>query len=62
TIGAKVNGKMVKISTPLQNGDIVEIIKSKKVIGPKQDWLEVVKTSLARSRIRHFLKKGQAKT
>lgn len=54
--GVKVNGKMVKISTPLENGDIVEIIKSKKVIGPKQDWLDFAKTSLAKSRIRRWLK------
>lgn len=57
--GAKINGKIAKISTPLQNGDIVEIIKGKKNIGPKRDWLEWVKTSLARSRIRHWFKKHQ---
>lgn len=56
TTGAKVNGKLVKISTTLQNGDIVEIIKAKKATGPKQDWLEIVKTSLARNRIRSWLK------
>lgn len=54
--GAKINGKITKLSTPLKNGDIVEIIKSKKPTGPKQDWLEMVKTSLARTHIRHWLK------
>lgn len=54
--GAKINGKLIKISTPLKNGDIVEIIKAKKVTGPKRDWLEIAKTALARSRIRHWLK------
>ena len=54
--GAKVNGKIAKLTTSLKNGDIVEIMKSKKTTGPKQDWLEFVKTSLARTRIRHFLK------
>lgn len=54
--GAKINGRMDKISTTLKNGDIVEIIKGKKP-APKRDWLEVVKTSLARSRIRHWFRK-----
>ena len=60
--GAKVNGKLVKLSTPLKNGDIVEIVKTKKPTGPKRDWLEIVKTSLARSRIRHFFKSHEQKT
>jgi GTP pyrophosphokinase len=54
--GAKVNNKMVKISSTLKNGDIVSIIKAKKSTGPKRDWLDLVKTSLAKNRIRHFLK------
>lgn len=58
--GAKINGKMTKISTALQNGDIVEIIKSKKS-SPKDDWLTIVRTSLARSRIRHWLKRHTKK-
>lgn len=53
---AKVNNKMVKLSQPLQNGDIIEIIKAKNSTGPKRDWLDMVKTSLARTHIRHFLK------
>ncbi len=54
--GAKVNGKLVNLSTPLRNGDIVEIIKSKKTTGPKHDWLEFAKTSLARSHIKRGLR------
>ena len=54
--GAKVNGKMVEISHPLQNGDIVEILVKKNAT-PKRDWLEFAKTSLARSKIKSHLKK-----
>lgn len=49
--GARVNGKMVEISHPLQNGDICQII-IKKNSQPKYDWLEFAKTSLARSKIK----------
>ncbi|OGZ24235.1 MAG: hypothetical protein A2896_00085 [Candidatus Nealsonbacteria bacterium RIFCSPLOWO2_01_FULL_43_32] len=53
--GAKVNGKMMQLARPLKNGDVVEIItdKNKK---PSRDWLKFVKTNLARSRIKGFLK------
>ncbi len=54
--GARINGKMTSLNTPLHNGDIVEIIKSKKPHGPKRDWLEFAKTSLARTHIRRHLK------
>lgn len=54
--GARINGKMTSLNTCLHNGDIVEIIKAKKPQGPKRDWLEFAKTSLARSHIRRHLK------
>lgn len=54
-VGVKVNGKLVELSHPLQNGDIVEIIK-KKNSRPKQDWLKFVKTSDARSKIKAALR------
>ena len=52
----KINGKIAPLSQPLKNGDIVEIIIDKKR-KPAQDWLSFVKTRLARSQIRKFLKK-----
>jgi GTP pyrophosphokinase len=55
-VGAKINGKMSSLDTTLHNGDIVEIIKSKRPTGPKRDWLEMAKTSLARSHIRRALR------
>jgi len=52
--GAKINSKMVSLSTPLASGNTVEIItqKNKK---PSSEWLNFIKTSLARSRIKKIL-------
>ena len=55
--GAKVDGKMVKISDPLENGQVVEIITAKNSPGPKSDWLTFAKTGGARSKIRAALRK-----
>ncbi len=52
--GAKINGKVVPIRFPLNNGDKVEIITSKNQT-PKLDWLNVVVTSKAKAKIRHKL-------
>lgn len=57
-IGSKVNGRIVPLSTPLKNGDSVEIITSANQ-KPHQDWLALVKTSKAKSRIRRWLKETQ---
>ncbi len=53
-VGARVNGRMVPLRTPLKNGDIVEIVTQAKH-KPSRDWLNIVVTSKARNKIKHFL-------
>jgi len=53
--GAKVNGRMVPLRYELQNGDIVEITTNPNQ-RPNRDWLQFVKTTKARSKVRQFLK------
>ncbi len=53
--GAKVNGRLVPLETPLKNGDTVEIIIDKNR-HPNRDWLKFVKTAKARTRIKHFIR------
>ncbi|WP_022655486.1 bifunctional (p)ppGpp synthetase/guanosine-3',5'-bis(diphosphate) 3'-pyrophosphohydrolase [uncultured Desulfovibrio sp.] len=53
--GAKVNGRLMPLSTELKNGDIVEIVTD-PTRNPNRDWLKLVKTAKARSRIQRYLR------
>src|SRR5205814_1746327 len=52
--GARVNGRMVPLRTMIQNGDVVEIVRSTNS-HPSRDWLNFVATSRARNRARHWV-------
>lgn len=56
-VGAKVNGRIAPLSSELKNGDIVEVLVNRASAGPSADWLQFVRTSQAKSRIRGWLKK-----
>lgn len=56
--GAIVNGRITPLRYELKNGDIINIITSKKQM-PKRDWLKIVKTTKAKTKIRHRLKEAK---
>jgi len=62
-IGTKVNGRLVPLSYKLNNGDVVEIMRTKGAKGPSRDWLSphlgYVNTSHAREKIRQWFKKQE---
>ena len=58
-VGAKVNGRIVPLHYVLNSGDFVEVLTSKKERGPSRDWLNLVKTSRARNKIRQFFSQQQ---
>ncbi len=57
TIGAKVNNRLVPLDYRLKNGDIVEIVTTKGEHGPSRDWMNIVRTSHAREKIRQWFKR-----
>ncbi|MFA5629437.1 MAG: bifunctional (p)ppGpp synthetase/guanosine-3',5'-bis(diphosphate) 3'-pyrophosphohydrolase [Dehalococcoidales bacterium] len=62
-VGAKVNGRLVSLSSRLSNGDVVEIITTKRDKGPSRDWMNphlgYVHTSHAREKIRQWFKRQE---
>lgn len=60
TIGAIINGVMLPLNTPLKTGDVVQIKTTKQISGPSEDWLKIVKTTHARTKIKAFLQKREA--
>jgi len=60
TMGARVNGRLVSLDSPLENGDVVDVLTSKsEAAGPSQDWLAFVKSPRARNKIRQWFSKGR---
>jgi len=56
-VGARVDNKMVSIEYKIQNGDRIEILTSQNSRGPSRDWLNIVKSSQARTKINQWFKK-----
>ncbi|MCH8201202.1 MAG: bifunctional (p)ppGpp synthetase/guanosine-3',5'-bis(diphosphate) 3'-pyrophosphohydrolase, partial [Chloroflexi bacterium] len=62
-VGAKVNGKLVSLNSPLKNGDVTEILTSKSSKGPSRDWMNqnlgYLRTSHGREKVRQWFKRQE---
>jgi len=62
TVAAKADGKIVPLDYHIKNAQVIEVLTVKEKKKPSRDWLNFVKTSTAKSRIRHELKNSEFQT
>ncbi|EME30575.1 guanosine-3',5'-bis(diphosphate) 3'-pyrophosphohydrolase [Galdieria sulphuraria] len=58
-IGARVNGRFVRLDHVLQNADVIKIVKGDSATGPKPDWIHMARSRTARQKIRRYLRQRE---